>query len=74
MPITTTHRARVTGPIAYETGAGERQHIPLGPCLIEGQGDQSVDVIWGQYGQKSASLPMADMQSAANQGNLVLLD
>jgi hypothetical protein len=53
---------------------GDRQHIPLGPCVIEGQGSESVDVIWGQHGQKSASLPMEAMQSAHDQGNLVLLD
>jgi hypothetical protein len=74
MPFSTTHRARITGPIPYETGVGDRQHIPLGPCVIEGQAGESVDVIWGQHGQKSASLPMADMQSAKDQGNLVLLD
>ncbi len=74
MPFSSTHRARITGPIPYETGIGDRQHIPLGPCMIEGQADQSVDVIWGQYGQKSASLPIDAMQSACDQGNLVLLD
>jgi hypothetical protein len=74
MPFTTTHRARITGPIAYDTGVGDRQHLPLGPCLIEDQPDQSVDVIWGQYGQKSASLPIETMQSAKDLGNLVLLD
>jgi hypothetical protein len=74
MPFSTTHRARITGPISYEAGIGDRQHIPLGPCVIEGQGGESVDVIWGHYGQKSASLPVQAMQSAREQGNLVLLD
>jgi hypothetical protein len=74
MPFTTTHRARITGPVAYQAGMGDRQHIPLGPCVIEGQGGGSVDVIWGQYGQKSASLPVAALQGAKDQGNLVLLD
>jgi hypothetical protein len=74
MPFTTTHRARITGPIPYDTDVGDCGHIPLGPCLIEGQTDQSVDVIWGQYGQKSASLPVEALRSAKDQGNLVLLD
>jgi hypothetical protein len=68
------HRARITGPIAYETGVGDRQHLPLGPCIVEDQKDQSVDVIWGQYGQKCASLPRDVLQSAKDLGNLVLLD
>jgi hypothetical protein len=74
MPHCSTHRARITGPIAFNTGVGDTQHIPLGPCVIEGQADASVDIIWGQYGQKSASLPLEAMQSAKDQGHLVLLD
>jgi hypothetical protein len=74
MPFSQSHRARITGPIAYETGVGDRQHLPLGPCVVEGQPDLSVDVIWGQYGQKSASLPRAALLNAQDQGHLVLLD
>ena len=74
MPFTSSHRARIIGPIAYQTGVGDRQHLPLGPCLIEGQSDHSFDVIWGQYGQKSASLPQEAIQTAREQGHLVLLD
>jgi hypothetical protein len=74
MSASTTHRARITGPIAFETGVGDRQHIPLGPCVVEGLDDQSFDIIWGQYGQKTASLPLEAMQSARDQGHLVLLD
>jgi hypothetical protein len=74
MTFTTTHRARVTGPVPFDTGIGDRQHIPLGACLIERQNEKSIDIIWGAYGQKSASLPMEALQSAQDQGNLVLLD
>jgi hypothetical protein len=74
MPSSTTHRARVTGPIPYHTGVGDRQHIPLGACLIEQQDEKSIAIIWGAYGQKCASLPLEAMQSAQTQGNLVLLD
>lgn len=74
MSFSTTHRVRITGPIAYETGVGDRQHIPLGTCTMEEQQDQSINVIWGLYGQKLASLPLEAMQSAKEQGNLVLLD
>ena len=74
MSASTSHRARITGPIAYETGVGDRQHIPLGLCVVEGLDDQSFDIIWGQYGQKSASLAQEAMQSARDQGHLVLLD
>jgi hypothetical protein len=74
MPLSTPHRARITGPVPYETGIGDRQHIPLGTCEIEPQGEHSIDIFWGRYGQECASLPLAALQSARDQGNLVLLD
>lgn len=74
MTFLSTRRARITGPVAYQTGVGDRQHIPLGPCLIEGLDGKFVDVIWGQLGQRCASLPVEAMQSAKDRGNLVLLD
>jgi hypothetical protein len=69
-----THRARITAPIAYRTGKGRKQNIPVGPCLVESMGQPSVDVIWGQHGQCSAALPSAEVVAAQQQGHLVLLD
>ena len=70
----TTHRARITEPIAYLAGSGRRQNIPVGPCLVENLGDRSVDIIWGARGQSSVALPLAQIKAARAQGHLVLLD
>jgi len=70
----TTHRARVVGPISYRVGAGRLQKIPQGPCIVEGQGGRSVDIIWGAQGQSSVALAADEIEAAQKQGNLVLLD
>jgi hypothetical protein len=70
----TTHSARITGPVSYQTGEGKPRNIPLGPCLVE-QGDGPlVDIVWGASGQNSAALPVEAMVSAEESGHLVLLD
>ena len=70
----TTHRARVTGPVAYRAESGKQASIPLGPCLVE-QGDgERVDIVWGTKGENSAALPWHEFEDAANAGHLVLLD
>ena len=70
----TTLMARITGPVAYIAASGKRSIIPLGPCLIEQGGAESVDIIWGARGQSCATLPIAQVQAAQSQGQLVLLD
>lgn len=70
----TTHSARITGPVAYVAGDGDRDNIPLGPCLVEHADDGSVAIIWGASGQRSAALPAAAINAAQDDGNLVLLD
>jgi hypothetical protein len=70
---TTTRNGRITGPVTYEGANGDRQHIPLGPCLLQRHGERSVDIVWGMNGQKSAALPVETVQSARQQGNLMLL-
>ncbi|MDL2337005.1 MAG: hypothetical protein QFE16_04100 [Pseudomonadota bacterium] len=70
----TTHSARITGPVPYRVEGGNRHHIPLGPCLIEQMDDQSIDIIWGASGQRSAVLPREEVEAAKKDGNLVLLD
>ena len=71
----TTHSARITGPIHFRAGSGQEQKIPLGPCLIEGVGGQSlIDVIWGARGQNCVALPVEEIEAAKSQGHLVLLD
>ncbi len=70
----TTHRARITGPVAYFGTGGKQLNIPLGPCLVE-QGDgERVDIVWGAKGQNSAALPLQELESAEDSGFLVLLD
>lgn len=70
----TTHRARITGPVAYLSGSGRRQNIPIGPCLVESLGGRSIDIIWGSRGQSSVALPVEAIEAAQDQGHLVLLD
>ncbi len=70
----TTHRARITGPIAYLSGSGRKQNIPIGPCLVERLGGRSIDIIWGTRGQSSVALPVEEIEAAQDQGHLVLLD
>ena len=70
----TTHSARITGPLSYLAESGQCQQIPVGPCLVESGGGQSVDIIWGDQGQSSAALPVEAMTAAQACGTLVLLD
>lgn len=69
-----THRARITGPVSYLAGTGRKQHIPIGPCLVESLGGQLMDIIWGAQGQRSVALPVEEVEAAQHQGNLLLLD
>jgi len=66
--------ARITGPVRYKAEDGQSHDIPLGPCLVEQLDDRLIDVIWGAEGQRSAALPVEDVKSAREQGNLLLLD
>jgi hypothetical protein len=70
----TTHRARITGPVSYRSGSGRTQKIPIGPCLVEGLGGDSIDVIWGSRGQISVALPIEAIKAAQQEGHLVFLD
>jgi hypothetical protein len=69
----TTQLARVTTPIPYVKDSGRKHLIPVGPCLLESNGDQLISVIWGEHGQRSAALPLTDLQTARDDGHLVLL-
>lgn len=70
----TTHSARITGPVMYAKPDGRQSRIPLGPCLVEQTGVNQVDIIWGANGQSSAVLPVKEVEAAAEQGHLLLLD
>ena len=70
----TTHRARITGPVSYQSGSGRRQNIPIGPCLVEHLAGRSIDIIWGSRGQSSVALPIDEIEAAQDHGHLVLLD
>jgi hypothetical protein len=70
----TTRCARIVSPIPYRTGSGRQQNIPIGPCMVEGLGGQSVDIVWGTRGQSSVALPVEEIKAAQERGNLVLLD
>ena len=69
-----TKSARITGPIPYKSANGHAHNIPLGPCLIERLDGRLIDIIWGADGQRSAVLPVEDVKSAREHGNLLLLD
>jgi len=70
----TTKSARITGPVSYTAANGHAHNIPLGPCLVERLDDRLIDIIWGTQGQRSAALPLEEVESARQQGNLLLLD
>lgn len=70
----TTHSARITGPVSYRAAGGSIEKIPLGPCLVETVDSRSIDIIWGAQGQSSAALPLHEVETAQDHGNLVLLD
>ena len=68
-----THNARVIVPIPCHGAAGAEQ-VPAGPCMMEGVDAHMVELIWGATGQESAQIPIADLRSAVERGDLVLLD
>jgi hypothetical protein len=70
----TTRIARITGPVPYLAGSGRRCNIPIGPCLLESDGDSLADIIWGARGERSAALPREEIQAAQERGNLLFLD
>ena len=70
----TTHVARVTGSIPYISTGGKRASIPLGPCLVEEQDGDRVDIVWGPQGERSTALPAQVVEAAERNGDLVLLD
>jgi len=70
----TSHSARITGPVTYVAADGKKLNIPKGPCLVENLGGQLIDIIWGAKGQKSAALPLVEVEAARDHGNLVLID
>lgn len=68
-----TQCARITGPVAYLSGTGRKQNIPLGPCIVENMGDRLVDVIWGARGQRSVAIPIEDIKAAQARGHIEIL-
>lgn len=72
--VITTHRARITCPVAYVATSGKISNIPIGPCLVEHTDGHPVDIFWGARGQSSAALPLGEVEAAEGHGHLVLLD
>lgn len=70
----TSHSARITQPVPYQTASGKKGSIPVGPCLVEQVDKHLVDIIWGPRGQSSAKLAVEQIKAAAEDGRLVLLD
>ena len=69
-----THSARVMSPLPYVAMGGRMQNIPIGPVLIESFGKRTIDVVWGADGQNFVSLPIEVIETARDDGKLVLLD
>jgi hypothetical protein len=70
----TTHSGRITGPVHYSGEGGDDAVIPLGPCLVEQLDGRSVDIIWGESGDKTAALSFEALEAAEDNGHLVVLD
>jgi hypothetical protein len=70
----TTHSGRITGPVHYAGEGGDDAVIPLGPCLVEQLDGRSVDIVWGESGDKTAALSFEALEAAEDEGHLVVLD
>ncbi|RPH46450.1 MAG: hypothetical protein EHM87_02015 [Burkholderiales bacterium] len=70
----TTRPARIVDPISYRVRPGCLQTIPVGPCLLERVDGRSIDIVWGEDGQRSAMLPVEAIEAARADGHLVVLD
>ncbi len=70
----TTHSGRITGPVHYSGTSGNDALIPLGPCLVEQLDGRSVDIVWGDSGDKTAALSFEALEAAEDKGHLVVLD
>lgn len=70
----TTHSARITGPVHYFGEGGHDDLIPLGPCLVEQIDGRSVDIVWGESGDKTAALSLEAVVAAKDKGHLIVLD
>jgi hypothetical protein len=70
----TTHSGRITGPVRYLGAGGGEALIPLGPCLVEQLDGRSVDISWGESGDRTAVLTFKALEAAEDRGHLVVLD
>ena len=70
----TTHSGRITGPVHYSGEGGHDAVIPLGPCMVEQLDGHSVDIFWGESGDKTAALSFQALEAAEESGRLVVLD
>jgi hypothetical protein len=69
-----TRSARIISPISYEKSNGKKGTIPAGPCIIEQIDEDRIDIVWGDKGQRSTSLNVAEINTAATQGSIIFLD
>ncbi len=70
----TTHSGRITGPVHYSGEGGHDALIPLGPCLVEQLDGRSVDIVWGESGDRTAAVSFKAIETAENKGHLIILD
>lgn len=69
-----THNARITTPIRYRGTDGMESDIPVGPCLVERLGGETVDICWGDLGDNTAVMTFDALRAAKDCGELVILD
>jgi hypothetical protein len=70
----TIHSATIRRPLRCpQPGAGSAD-IPPGPCLVEALRDGTALIVWGDEGEFSAVIPLADMQRAVRTQDLLFLD
>ena len=70
----TTSSARITGPVHYSGEGGHDALIPVGPCLVERLDGGSVHIVWGENGDKTASLSFQALEAAEDNGHLIVID
>ncbi len=70
----TTHGGRITGPVHYVGEGGHEALIPLGPCLVEQLDGRSVDIVWGESGDRTAALSFEALEAAEDNGHLIVLE
>lgn len=50
-----THCARITAPIACQSGIGRKRNMLIDPCLVEGFGGRAISILPGARAMRSVA-------------------